>query len=330
MTRVMRLHGRADRQQGFALLTVLLIVALVALLSSQLVFSQHLSLQRGTYMLHQSQSLAVAWGLEGWVKRGLLEDAKNNQTDHPGELWAQPLIKVPFEGGEISGQLFDLQARININNVQDSDEIKRKRWQRLLERWRELLELPNPIADTVTDWVDSDEEPLPLGTESDVYLLKQPPYRTANQPLVVLDELKMLQGFEGLTAAQWQAVQTSATALPTVTAINVNTADKTVLMALADWMTEGVAQAWLQQRQQQPADQVAVFTAFLAQQTGKTQAEIDADVPDWMLSVNSEYFLLLGEIAFGDSDQQVAAIFERTAQNKVNLVQRWLSAAPAE
>lgn len=318
------------RQQGFALLTVLLIVALVALLAGQLVYKQHLNLQRSTFMLHQSQSLAVAWGLEGWVKQGLLEDAKQNQNDHLGELWAQPLIKVSFEGGEISGQLFDLQARINLNNVLESDESKRRQWQQLIERWRETAGLVNPVADALTDWVDVDEEPLMQGAESDVYLLKQPPYRTANQPLVVLDELKKIQGFEALEAVQWQFVQETATALPTVTPINVNTADKVVLMTLATWMNERVAQAWVLQRQQSPAENIETFKLFLAQQTGKTQAEVDADLPDSLLGVSSRYFLLLGEIAFGESQQRVAALFERTAQERVNLVQRWLSAAQAE
>lgn len=318
------------RQQGFALLTVLLIVALVALLAGQLVYKQHLNLQRSTFMLHQSQSLAVAWGLEGWVRQGLLEDAKHNQNDHLGELWAQPLIKVPFEGGEISGQLFDLQARINLNNVLESDESKRRQWQQLIERWRETAGLTEPVADALTDWVDADEEPLIEGAESDIYLLKQPPYRTANQPLVVLDELKKIQGFEALETVQWQFVQATATALPTVTPINVNTADKAVLMVLATWMNESIAQAWVLQRQQSPAENIETFKLFLAQQTGKTQAEVDADLPDSLLSVSSSYFLLLGEIAFGESQQQVAALFERTAQERVNLVQRWLSAAQAE
>lgn len=314
-------------QQGFALLTVLLIVALVATLSGQLIYQQHLTLSRSTNMLHQAQSLAVAWGLEGWVKQGLLLDAKNNQTDHLQELWAQPMLKVPFEGGEISGQLYDMQARLNLNNVQESDKAQRETWQAIINRWALLLGLQQAPAEVLTDWVDADDERLPNGAESDAYLLMQPPYRAANQPLVMFEELKNIQGLQNIDFEIWQRMKLTASVLPTVTAINVNTAPKEVLLALTDWMNESVAEAWIAQRKETPANSIEEFRTFIAQQTGMESGPLTDALPDWLISVNSQYFLLVGQVDFGESLQGLSAIFYRPDRNQVKLVQRWLSVA---
>jgi len=261
----------ASKQKGFALLTVLLIVALVATLSSQLIYQQHLNLKRSTNMLHQAQSLSVAWGLEGWIKYGLKLDAKNNQVDHLQELWAEPLVSVPFEDGEISGQLYDLQGRINLNNVQASDQAQREAWQKLIDRWAVSVGLETPLAEVLTDWVDSDEDRLPGGAESDAYLLMQPPYRAANQSLVMLEELKKLQGFQKIAYEPWQVIKNSATTLPTVTPINVNTASKNVLLVLTDWMDETVVDSWIQLRTETPAQVTAYIRAFMTLQVEREE-----------------------------------------------------------
>lgn len=318
---------KQSTQKGFALLTVMLIVALVAILSGQLIYQQHLTLNRSANMLHQAQSLAVAWGLEGWVKQGLQLDAKNNQIDHLQEMWAQPMLSVPFEGGEISGQLYDLQGRLNLNNVQESDQAKRELWQAIIDRWALLVGFEVPLAEVLTDWVDADNERLPGGAESDAYLLMQPPYRAANQSLVMLEELKNLQGLQKIEYDVWRLLKSTATALPTVTAINVNTAPKEVLMALADWMNESLAEAWIQQRKETPAESVEAFFVFAGQQTGMELDELNKALPEGVLSVSSDYFLLVGQVNYGESLQGLSAIFYRQDQNQVKLVQRWLSVA---
>ena len=315
----------ANPQGGFALLTVLLIVALVATMSSQLIYQQHLSIQRSAHMLHQAQSLSVAWGLEGWVKQGLKLDAQNNQIDHLQEQWSQPLVSVPFEGGEISGQLYDLQGRLNLNNVQVANKVQREIWQKIIDRWAVQVGLKAPLSQVLTDWVDHDEERLPDGAESDAYLLMQPPYRAANQALVMVEELKSLQGFQQIDYAPWLLIKATATALPTVTKINVNTASKSVLMALTDTLTEPTVEGWLQLRKDQPANDTVAFRAFIEKQTGQSVAELTLALPDAVISVRSDYFFMAGQVDYGQAKQGVSAIFYRSDTTQVQLVQRWLS-----
>ena len=325
--------GKTDetkKQGGFALLTVLIIVALVATLSGQLIYQQHLNISRSTNMLHQAQSLSVAWGLEGWVKQGLKLDAEDNQTDHLQELWSQPLVSVPFEGGEISGQLYDLQGRLNLNNVLAADKEQRETWQKVFDRWAVQIGLENPLGEVLTDWVDADEERLPGGAESDAYLLMQPPYRAANQAMVMLEELKLLQGFQQIAYEPWLLIKASATTLPSVTTVNVNTATKQVLLALSDTLSETEVDTWLQLRTESPAKDTAEFRSFIEQQSGQTAVEITKRFPDWLIGVRSNYFLLAGQVDYGESQQGLSAIFYRPDSAPVQLVQRWLSNPQAQ
>lgn len=60
-----------------------------------------------------------------------------------------------------------------------------------------LLALPGmtpETADAILDWIDSDDEPRPLGAEFDYYAGLSPPYAPKNGPLDALDELLMVRG----------------------------------------------------------------------------------------------------------------------------------------
>lgn len=320
------------QQKGFALLTVLLVVALVSMVTSELLYEQEVQIKRSSFMIHQTHSLSVGYGFEGWVKTGLKADADNNQTDHLNEQWAQPLPPVDFEGGLVSGEMVDLQGRLNLNNVLAADETLQKFWQVAIERFlQKHLSATDAardfqgFADILTDWVDADDEPRDYGVESATYLLKQPAYRAANQPLVMVSELQSLQGMESVSDLEIYRISSYLTALPTSTAINVNTADKLVLSALTDWLTEDIAEQWIQQRVQQPAEEVAEFINFLIDATGFTQSEIEKALPNGVLTVKTDYFLLNARIDYGEVQQIISSIFRRNGNNPVTLVQRWLS-----
>ena len=312
-------------QQGFALLTVLMIVALVAMIGSQLIYEQYTHIKRSSNMLHQAQSFSVAWGLESWVKEGLEKDAQNNQSDHLNELWADSFGPIPYEGGELTGQLIDLQGRLNLNNLLEADAAKLKHWQNIVQRYAEQQGLPIGFSDLVTDWVDQNDQALPLGAESNNYLLKQPAYSAANQAIVMLSELKQIEGLQRLPFKQWQVLQQDLTALPKVVLVNVNTAEPRVLEALAVWFTPAVTKRWLQQREKAPAKTRGEFRQFIVDETGFPLADVLKDLPDWVISVQTDYFLLQGQVDFGESQQTISAIFHRQTNKQVRLVQRWLS-----
>ena len=315
-------------QQGFALLTVLMIVALIAMMGSQLLYEQYTHVKRSSHMMHQAQSFAVQWGVEAWVKKGLKLDLEDNDYDSLNDAWQAPFGPIPYEGGDISAKLVDLNSRLNLNNLVEQDQQKREIWLAVIKRYARQNALSTRFSDVIKDWVDADDTPSASGAESNVYLLFKPAYSAANQPMVMLSELKLMDGLQRIEYDVWQVLKKDLTTLPTVTKINVNTAEQRVLMALADWLDEAVVAAWVAQRLSEPAKKLKDFIDFLVTAKGLPRTEIKEDLPDWMVGVQSDYFLLNTQVDYGESQQGVSAIFSRHAdnENEVRLVQRWLSA----
>ena len=108
-------------QRGAALIIAMLVFALSATLLVALQREFSLALQRGTNQLFSEQAWAYLIGAEELAKLALqadhLLDARSaTAADHLGELWAQPATPYPLDAwGWMTGQLTDLQGRINLN-----------------------------------------------------------------------------------------------------------------------------------------------------------------------------------------------------------------------
>ena len=125
------LHRNPNRsQQGAALIIAMLVFALSATLLVALQREFSLALQRGTNQLVSEQAWAYLIGAEELAKLALqadhLLDARSaTAADHLGELWAQPATPYPLDaGGWMTGQLTDLQGRINLNMLVDASAIQ--------------------------------------------------------------------------------------------------------------------------------------------------------------------------------------------------------------
>jgi general secretion pathway protein K len=310
-------------QRGFALLTVLIVVALVAVIASGIQYQQRLDIQRSAFMLNQSQAIAVGAGVDAWVKKGLAFDATQNQVDHLGEMWAQPMFPMSFEGGDIGGQLFDMQARFNLNNLLDPNEQQRNQWRAILERMLRQQNLPTDWVAPLIDWLDTDNNPIAGGAESDAYLLRTPPYRAANRMLVLVQEARLLQGMD---AEQFALIEPWIATLPKITPINVNTAEPEVLQGLAEFIDATLIEVWQELRLNEPAQDVAAFRQFVQQNTGREAEEITQALPDWLISVKTEFFQLNGTLEYGLARLNARALYYRQ-QQQVNLLQRWIALA---
>ena len=315
------------KQNGMVLVTVLLIVALVALVAHQLLYQQTLSLKRSSLNLHQAQIQAMETGLVQWVKTGLAQDGAHTDIDHLGQPWAQPMLPVQFGGGEIAGRLWDAQARLNLNapGLVDSNALF-ERWQGVYRRMGQNRDVPQGLAALLADWVDQDTTPRAQGAEADQYLLQRPPRRSADRPMVLAQEMTQLLGMDWL---RFQPLQADVVALPEATPVNVNTASASVLTWLAESITPDLAQQWIEWRRQAPAENNQAFRSFLAQTSGQTLAQIETALPDDLISVRSAYFLLQGEVRLGSLSVTVWALFHRSrtqGQPQVQLIQRWQSA----
>jgi general secretion pathway protein K len=275
-------------ERGAALLMAMAIMAMAAVAATaMLVALSTWSRQSGLVADHvQAEELVTAGG--DWTRAMLFDDRRNSgDIDHAGEPWALRLPPIPFENGELAGRIEDQQGRFNLNNLVRNgklDVTQYARFQRLLS----MLGLPGDLAGALADWLDADGIPQPTGGAEDGYYrgLSQP-YLAANAPLVDLDELALVRGFDVGVRAR---LAPFVTALPGTTALNVNTAPAEVLAAVVDGLDLDSARLLVARRDGLFYRNNADFLSQLGQ---------DATVPAQDIRVGSDYFLVTLRVTYG-------------------------------
>jgi len=284
-----------------AVITAILVVALVASAASFMAWQQQLWLRQVENLGAQAQSRVVALAALQWARSALAQDARSSSVDHLGEGWAQPLSPLPVEGGELSGGLSDQQGLFNLNSLVREGKASAADlavFQKLLD----LLQLPPGLAGAVVDWIDPDAEPTyPGGAEDMDYLALDPPYRAANRALTTVDGLYRIKGFD---AARVERLRAFVTALPQATPVNVNTAPAEVLAAVAGLPLDQ-ARALVAARKARHFADLADFRERLPQP--------EAPLNETLLSVDSRYFLVTGHARFGRAKAGCQALLEREA-----------------
>ncbi|MGH8251818.1 MAG: type II secretion system minor pseudopilin GspK [Steroidobacteraceae bacterium] len=220
------------RQRGVALITAIVLVAIATVLAVHVGTRAALDLRRTAGLFALDQGWQVALGAEAWAAEVLLDDYEDDQEiDHPGERWAQPLPALPVDGGELRGAVEDMQGRFNLNSLIDGQG---QAVDEAIERFQWLLVQvgANPRWATIlVDWLDEGTVPqFPEGAEDGIYLSQNPPYRAANGPITTVSELLALPG---MTQEEYQRIRPYVAALPvSVKEINVCSASGPVLEAL--------------------------------------------------------------------------------------------------
>ena len=265
--------GRSER--GVALITALLIMALLATLGANLAWESYLDVRRTMTMLYHDEGSQAALGAESWVMSLLLDDAQDSETDHFGEIWAVEMPVLPIESdtiqGVLQGDIQDLQGRFNVNNlVSRNGKIDRQ----AVDQFRRLLiaiDLDPRIADLAADWIDADQEAELSGAEDAIYSGMNPPYRAANQKLTSVSELAAL---EGMDKATMDILLPHVTALPGRTRVNVNTATGPVLQSLNDNISAQVAESLMAEREETGfANVETAFAPYLGQEDARELQE---------------------------------------------------------
>jgi general secretion pathway protein K len=298
------------RNQGVALITAVLITAAIAIAAVAMAAQQTLDVRRTANIINGDRSYVFALGVESWAMQILLRDRRANQTDNLHEDWALQLPPISVEGAVVTGHIEDMQGRFNLNNlVKDgkASPLDMQRFQRLLT----ILGLDPDLADAVVDWIDPDSDVTqPAGAEDPQYLRADVPYRAANRPFVSPSELLLVQGF---SADVYQKIEPFVSALPVRTSINVNTASKEVIMALADNITDDDAQQLIDGRGDTG---YASLAAFL-----ENKALAGRGVKQDGLSVATDYFLLDAATKFDRAQTHLYSLLARS-DSGVNVVYR--------
>ncbi|MEI7968214.1 MAG: type II secretion system minor pseudopilin GspK [Betaproteobacteria bacterium] len=247
-------------QRGVAVVLALAVLAIVALVVSDLLLQARVTLHAARNGGEQSQLRLVALAGSDWARQVLDEDARAGTADTLDEPWALRLPPTPAEGGEVGGSIEDQQARFNLNNLAPGGVVDA----RALGQFRRLLGLLGidpALAEAIADWIDSDREPSGSGgAEAEFYARLSPPVQPADRMLVEVSDLGAVRG---LTPAVRARLAPFVAALPGRTVVNVNTATPEVLSATIDGLSLPDALEVVARRRREPFLQTAQFVAAL-------------------------------------------------------------------
>ena len=313
-------------QRGVALITVLLVVAIVTVICAGMIARQQLSIRGTGNQLQARQAWHYALGGEALAQTMLRRDLQLSgqgtgqpAVDHLLEPWAlpQPAYDLDEGQGQVQVRIEDLAGRFNLNNlVQDMQPnvAAIAQFRRLLLR----LQISEPYAERLVDWLDADQQPTgETGAEENAYLLLDPPYRSADQRLFDLSELRLLLD---MREEHFQRLAPHVSTLPPGTPLNVNTASALVLSTLADDFGLGVGEALVQAR---PASGFANIEAFRAQPAlGAVQLQ------DVALAVGSQYFQATSEVRLAERRMALVSLLRREDDGAVRVLQRNLGQPP--
>ncbi len=301
------------RQQGVAIITALLIVAIATTVSVSISTRLQLDVRRTGNMIAGEQAYLYSLAAESWSRRILEDDRKRNEIDHLGENWAIELPPIPVEGGFIRGKLTDLQSCFNLNTLisdtSPDNSVARTRLERLMTN----LKLDPGLVQAIIDWLDADlQTTIPDGAEDAYYMNLERPYRSANGPILSSSEMRLIRGFED--PAIYQILLPHICAFGVPAPININTATEEVLRSLADDISISDVAAIIKQRNEEAFNSIEELTQLNDLGTTITNTE--------GLSVATEYFMLTVESIIGQIRLFTYSVIHRNTEGTTRVIAR--------
>ncbi len=302
-------HTAHPSQRGAALLAAMLTVALVATFAAGALWQQWKYIEVEGAERQRTQARWLLTGALDWARVILREDARAGNagapSDHLAEPWAVPLQEarlssflsaLPDGTGAsvdetklaqqvlLSGQISDLQGRLNVTNLLQGDQLDAATviaFQRLFD----ALGLPPAQLSLLTQGLAAAQR------------------KNEASPLMP-QRVSQLTWF-GLTPQTLNILSPHITLLPTRTPINVNTASIQVLYASVPGMSLSDAQRLVQQRERQHWATLDAFQKALGRSINLSDA----------FSVSTKFFEVTGRLRMPQTVLQERSLVQREMQD---------------
>ncbi|MFM0741544.1 type II secretion system minor pseudopilin GspK, partial [Paraburkholderia xenovorans] len=327
-------HRQAKPQQGAAIISALLVVALSAILVSGMLWRQQIQIRRIENQRLLSQAQWVARGALDWTRLILRSEGDTSAgITYLGGLWGVPIAKtrlsdflgqigeVRAEQGQetyLSGSIEDAQAKFNLRNlvsnpapgVMQLNLSQIGAYQRLLVSLGVNSQLAQSTAvqlraslaqsatrfQTVTAGAAASAPIAPVqgggtgGSFTNTPGLEDGDNNSDVAPLQFISVDSLLD-VPGYTPEMVARLRPFVTVLPTISAVNMNTASAEVIAAIVPGLNLSAAQSLVARRQtvffRNAGDVQLALSA-----TGAPAAAIDPSQMD----VNTSYFLIHGRV----------------------------------
>jgi len=316
-----------SRQQGIALLTAILLVALGTILATAMAYQNAMTARRGEATFAFDQSILIAQAGEAIAAYALRESrnqSKGGAQDSPDQFWGMPLGPVEIVPGvTLEASLEDMSGRFNLNNLVNADGSIDKNAEAIFANLLQILGLETKWAPLIADWIDADSiTEDPEGAEDNTYLSQNPPYRAANRQITSASELLALPGFG---RNRYLTLQPYVTALPRATRINTCTAQGPVL----DSLLPNGEHTWSTLPAQQLAKQ-RMSGNGCSPTVQDLQASFTNDAASTyaagQIAMVSDYFRLTCIVDVGTLEFRLYSLLHREGGNRMHVIQRSFTA----
>ncbi len=322
-----------SRQQGVALITVMLVIALAAIIATEMSGRLVLQMQRTANIQLNQQAYWYAMGAEAFAKRVLIRSQQENEeVTHLEQDWARGYQDFAVDFGQISGDIKDLHSCLNLNALRtvnsgtQNGTTKKLPARTVLEDLIVSLEVEGVsqfeaeyMVDSLTDWLDSDDAIVSAGgAEDNDYASKEHPYLAANSFLASVNELRLVEHF---TVPVILALKDYVCVIPQTSLhkININTLDedKPKLLQALLGVDKAKAADILSARSDEGFKTVDEFFS-LPEVTSVTLTKEQKQ----QFVVDSEYFKLVANTSFSDSYFSLNTTLKVESTNDVAVISR--------
>lgn len=290
---------------GSALLTALFIMTLVAIVATAMATKTQLDIYRIKLIVTHDKLYLAAQAETFWAM-GELNNTKNKfiKANTQGVVSQYPLNKGHIDQTIVlSGALYDLQARYNVNNLTN-----RKAMMGFVNLIGATMHQVTEAEKTqltlaVSDWIT----PYDLARGKDNYLSyymsQSPPYYPSHQLMSSQSELRLVKN---VSAPIYLALEPFICALPESTPININTASKQVLKSLSSSITDTQLNELLKQRKEHGIKDLKKIEALLKK----------LNIAPEQITVESTYFLNVASATSDNINLTVYTLFQRKRDKK--------------
>ena len=294
------------QQQGIALITILVMVALATILAATIAKRQANTAENTAYLMRQNQSLLYAKSAEAFFSELLVDDANNaGAVDHLQENWAKPMPAFPVEDGFVSGTLQDESGKFNLNSLVNDEGVPNPQAKLWFEKLLLRVGLPEKLSEAVIDWQDADDEISgTMGAENSYYQGLPQGYLAANSKFHNVEELKLVRGFEDQKYLQ---IVDYVSALPASDSkVNVNTAPAMLLASLDSKLDINAVEQALQKRQANLEHFSNINDLWVTEPFKQVSPDVQSQV-NALLGVQSNYFKAKIEVLLSERKRQFSS-----------------------
>ena len=239
----MKVKVKAGGEGGFALLSVLVIIAIITPLVVNQSYKTRVQLTGAGYLADKIKSREIARsGLEAAI---LALKKDGNDYDSYLDEWGQfeelsSFSSTFFEEGSFSGTITDEEGKLNVNLI--ASETKKDQFAMLFEE----LGIDTDILDSVIDWIDGDDasEAELMGAEDYYYKSLGNPYNCKDGLMDNIYELRLIKGVTDeafLGKGEKKGLTEFVSVYGDKKKVNINTAPYEVLLSLSSYVTPALA-----------------------------------------------------------------------------------------